>query len=208
MAFQLLHENVREALRKVTRAGTPAGLQLLLNFRELPVDVDVEVFFATLRKTVTLKEDDECLLHAFLDPFESGKIAWRLFVEWVRRPINTNPEATEQRICKTLDVSLRVCAALRKKLFLTKDGDYDFAATFRRMAQSMGSAHDGNRQDEHFVSYFDVVRYVRRCIKITPKDARYLLAQIDADMDGEVSLKDFTGFMLRHLQPPGEPELD
>ena len=130
-------------------------------------------------------------------------------MEWVRRPINATPAATEQRIRKTLGISMRVCAALRKKLFLTKDGDYDFPATFRRMALGTGSAHDGNRQDEHFVSYFNVVRYVRRCTKLTPKEARYLLAQIDADMDGEVSLRDFTGFMLRHLQlPPAETELD
>ncbi len=45
-----------------------------------------------------------------------------------------------------------------------------------------------------------MIHYVRRCAKLTPSEARYLLAQMDADRDGAISLKDFSGFMLRHLR--------
>lgn len=47
--------------------------------------------------------------------------------------------------------------------------------------------------------YHDIIRYVRRCITLNLRDTRLFLSQIDADHDGAVSLKDFSGFMMRYL---------
>jgi hypothetical protein len=152
MAFLALRETVRELMRQVTRGGTPAGLQLMTHCRELSVIVSVPQFLATLRRTVQLREEDELLLHAFLDPFDTGDISWKEFIDWVRRPPAADgAAATERRVRRTMETCLRVCVALRRKLVLTRDGDYDFATTFRHVAQRTGSTHGGNRQDEHFI---------------------------------------------------------
>lgn len=157
MSFEIARERIREAMRHCTRNGTPAGLQLILDFRKRPIEIDIESFTCILRKTLpTLKANDAELLSAFFDPFQSGCVSWRSFISWIRRSPCEVQEAChnkDNRLQKSTIICKRVSAALRRKLFINTDGKFDFCKTFRRMVQSVGSERQSDKgQHEHFLS--------------------------------------------------------
>jgi len=154
MAFQLLREQICDLMREATRAGTPAGLKIVVDCRSLPIKVNWGIFAKTLKQTIPLTEEVEDLLHSFLDPFNTGVVSWRDFIKWIRQHTadEGNPQKLEARVNKTIHISTRVCAALRKKLALTSDGDYNFETTFERIKMFATPASAKSRHQQHFIS--------------------------------------------------------